>query len=53
MNLVDFYVTKILEEKRGLAYELYGMTKEQAEAEEAEHPFLARRAFSSGSKANL
>ena len=52
MNLVDFYVTKILEEKRGLAYELYGMTKEQAEAEEAEHP-LARRAFSSGSKANL
>lgn len=39
MNLVDFYVTKILEEKRGLAYELYGMTKEQAEAEEAEYPF--------------
>ena len=39
MNLVDFYVAKILEEKRGLAYELYGMTKEQAEAEEAEYPF--------------
>lgn len=32
MNLIDFYVLEILEEKRGLVYELYGMTKEQAEA---------------------
>lgn len=39
MNLLDFYVTKIIDEKHGLAYELYGMTKEQAEAEEAEHAF--------------
>lgn len=36
MNLVDFYVTEILEEKRGPVYELYGMTKEQAETEEPE-----------------
>lgn len=33
MNLVDFYVTRILEETRGPVYELYGMTKAQAEAE--------------------
>lgn len=33
MNLVDFVVTAIIEEKRGKCYELYGMTKEQAEAE--------------------
>ena len=36
MNLVDFCVTEILEEKSGPVYELYGMTKEQAEAEEPE-----------------
>lgn len=33
MNLVDFVVTAIIEETRGKCYELYGMTKEQAEAE--------------------
>ena len=34
MNLVDFYVMEILEEVQGPVYELYGMTKDQAEAEE-------------------
>lgn len=33
MNLVDFEVTAIIEETHGKCYELYGMTKEQAEAE--------------------
>ena len=30
MNLVDFVVTKILEERRGKVYELYGMTETEA-----------------------
>lgn len=30
MNLLDFTVTAILEEKHDLAYRLYGMTEEQA-----------------------
>lgn len=34
MNLVDFYVLEILKEECGPVYELFGMTREQAEAEE-------------------
>lgn len=30
MNLVDFVVTKILEERRGKVYELYNMTETEA-----------------------
>lgn len=33
MNLVDFEVTAIIEETHGKVYELYGMTREEAEAE--------------------
>lgn len=45
MNLVDFCVTKIISEKRGLAYKLYGMTEEQAKAEEQVHAFWKGRLF--------
>lgn len=34
MNLIDFHVTEIISEEKGLVYELYGMTKYQAENEE-------------------
>lgn len=36
MNLIDFHVTKILEEKRDKVYKLYGMTEIQARNEEDE-----------------
>lgn len=45
MNLVDFCVTKIIDEKHGPAYELFGMTKDQAKAEEQAHAFWAGRLF--------
>ncbi len=45
MNLVDFCVTKIISEKRGLAYELYGMTEERAKAEEQAHTSWKGRLF--------
>ena len=34
MNLVDFWVTEIISETKGKMYELYGMSKEEAENEE-------------------
>ena len=34
MNLVDFWVKEIISETKGKMYELYGMTKEEAENEE-------------------
>ena len=34
MNLVDFWVTEILSETKGKMYELYEMSKEEAESEE-------------------
>lgn len=32
MNVIDFHVTKILSEKYGKVYELYGMTLEKAQS---------------------
>ena len=32
MNLIDFWVTEIISETKGKMYELYGMSKEEAEA---------------------
>ena len=34
MNLVDFWVKEIISETKGKMYELYDMTKEEAENEE-------------------
>ena len=34
MNLVDFWVKEIISETKGKMYELYGMTKEEAENKE-------------------
>ena len=34
MNLIDFWVTEILSETKGKMYELYEMSKEEAENEE-------------------
>lgn len=28
MNLIDFHVTEIISEEKGLIYKLYGMTKD-------------------------
>lgn len=36
MNLLDFEVLEIIKEERGPVYELYGITKARAEAEEPE-----------------
>ena len=36
MNLVDFWVTEIISETKGKMYELYGMSKEEAEVEKEE-----------------
>ena len=33
MNLIDFWVTEIISETKGKMYELYGMSKEEAEVE--------------------
>ncbi len=45
MNLADFCVTKIISDKRGRAYELYGMTEEQAKEENQVHAFWKGRLF--------
>ena len=34
MNLVDFWVKEIISETKGKMYELYGITKEEAEKKE-------------------
>ena len=34
MNLIDFWVKEIISETKGKMYELYGMTKEEAENKE-------------------
>ena len=34
MNLIDFWVTEIISETKGKMYELYEMSKEEAESEE-------------------
>ncbi len=36
MNLIDFWVTEIISETKGKMYELYGMSKEEAEVEKEE-----------------
>lgn len=41
MNVIDFHVTKILSEKYGKVYELYGMTLEKAQS----HVNLWRKNF--------
>lgn len=33
MNLIDFYVTEIIEETHGKVYQLYGMSEDQLEEE--------------------
>lgn len=50
MNLVDFVVTKILEERKGKVYELYDMT----EAEAGENPKIIKiwRSFSFPTESN-
>ena len=41
MNVIDFHVTKILSEKYGKVYELYGMTLEKAQS----HPKSSWREY--------
>ena len=41
MNVIDFHVTKILSEKYGKVYELYGMTLEKAQS----HPNSSWREY--------
>ena len=48
MNLIDFHVTEIISEEKGLVCELYGMTKDQAENEEED--WYKKILFSDGVK---
>lgn len=50
MNLVDFTVTKILEERKGKVYELYDMTEAEARAKSKDDKDLEKFLFSDGIK---
>ncbi len=48
MNLVDFVVTKILEERRGKVYELYNMTETEAREKTKENKDMEDFLFAEG-----
>lgn len=48
MNLVDFLVTKILEERRGKVYELYNMTETEAREKAKENKDMEGLLFAEG-----
>lgn len=50
MNLVDFVVTKILEERKGKVYELYDMTEAEAKEKAKDDKDMERFLFSDGIK---
>ncbi|MGL5691715.1 MAG: hypothetical protein ACRDD8_12980 [Bacteroidales bacterium] len=43
MNLIDFHVTKIIEEKRDKIYKLYGMTETDLQIEASKGNFMWTR----------